>query len=182
MVSNWVIQWMSSGKNPIATNSTPTNLLVEIEHLENLIISMRSQSRIFHTGSHQPADETLVKSLHTISHNQLNIINSIIQQLQRLKQVAEMNSELEGKADIKLPISKSEPTEQPSANLTMKDITAANFIDNIPVVTKEATVRFTVDLPESMHHDLSILAAKTGRTKADIVRMLLDDAHEDTNE
>ena len=69
MVSNWVIQWMSSGKNPIATNSTPTDLLAEIEHLENLIISMRSQSRIFHTGSHQPADETLVKSLHTISHN-----------------------------------------------------------------------------------------------------------------
>ena len=192
MVSNWVIQWMSSGKNPIATNSTPTDLLAEIEHLENLIISMRSQSRIFHTGSHQPADKTLVKSLHTISHNQLNIINSTIQRLQRLKQVAEVNSRLEIDADINrdeplksvtpIPAAPSKPNNQPSTNPTMKDITAANFIDSIPVVTEEVTVRFTVDLPESMHRELSIWAAKTGRTKADIVRMLLDDALEDVDE
>lgn len=34
----------------------------------------------------------------------------------------------------------------------------------------------------AVHRKLSILAAKTGRSKADIVRMLLDDALEDVNE
>lgn len=58
----------------------------------------------------------------------------------------------------------------------MNNIPAANFVDNIPVVTKEATVRFTVDLPESMHRDLSMLAAETGKTKADLVRMVLSKA------
>lgn len=193
-VTNLIFDWMATGQNPILAMSTgkPADLLAEIEHLENLIISMRSQSRIFHTGSHQPADETLVKSLHTISHNQLNIINSTIQRLQKLKQVTEMNSKLEGEADINqdelfnletgIPASKSEPNKQPAANPTMKDITAANFIDNIPVMAKEATVRFTVDLPESMHRELSILAAKKGVNKSDIIRMLLDDALEDINE
>jgi predicted DNA-binding protein len=32
-----------------------------------------------------------------------------------------------------------------------------------------------VDIPESVHRKLSMLAAKTGRKKVDIVRMLLED-------
>ncbi|MEG4518910.1 hypothetical protein [Microcoleus sp. AT9b-C5] len=40
---------------------------------------------------------------------------------------------------------------------------------------KEATVRFTVDMSETLHRKLSMLAAKTGRKKVDIVRMLLED-------
>jgi hypothetical protein len=40
---------------------------------------------------------------------------------------------------------------------------------------KEATVRFTVDMSESLHRKLSMLAARTGRKKVDIVRMLLED-------
>ena len=32
---------------------------------------------------------------------------------------------------------------------------------------KEATVRFTVDMSESLHRKLSMLAAKTGRKKVD---------------
>jgi hypothetical protein len=183
LVSNWVVNWMTTGNNSISSQSTrnPVDLLTELEQLENLVISIRSQTRIFHTGSHQPADDHLVKSLHTISHNQLSIINSAIQRLQKLKQVAEMNSELETLADIEIPVSKPEPTEQPSAKPTMNNITAANLIDSIPVVTKEATVRFTVDLPESMYRDLSILAAKRGVSKADLVRMLLNDALENIN-
>ena len=47
---------------------------------------------------------------------------------------------------------------------------------------KEATKRFTVDLPESMHRKLSILAARSGRKKADIVRVLLDDLLKDLDE
>jgi len=42
-------------------------------------------------------------------------------------------------------------------------------------VQKEPTVRFTVDLTETMHRKLSILAARTGKKKAEIVRMLLDE-------
>ncbi len=51
-----------------------------------------------------------------------------------------------------------------------------SLMDKLQVQPKEATKRFTVDLPESMHRKLSILAARTGRTKADIVRVLLDEA------
>ena len=49
-------------------------------------------------------------------------------------------------------------------------------MEKLQVESKEATKRFTIDLEESLHRDLSILAAETGRTKADIVRILLKDA------
>lgn len=48
--------------------------------------------------------------------------------------------------------------------------------------SKEATVRFTVDMPQSMHRKLSMLAAKTGRKKVDIVRLLLEEALSDVEE
>lgn len=41
---------------------------------------------------------------------------------------------------------------------------------------KEATVRLTVDLAKSLHTKLSIAAAKTGRSKAEIVRYLIEEA------
>ena len=44
---------------------------------------------------------------------------------------------------------------------------------------KEPTKRFTVDMPESMHRKLSILAAKSGRKKSEIVRVLLADLLDD---
>jgi hypothetical protein len=46
---------------------------------------------------------------------------------------------------------------------------------------KEATVRLTVDLPKSTHTKLSVLCAHNGLKKAEVVRMLLDDALKDTN-
>ena len=55
-------------------------------------------------------------------------------------------------------------------------------MDKLQVQPKEATKRFTVDLPESMHRKLSILSAKTGRTKADIIRMVLDDVLADVED
>ena len=57
-----------------------------------------------------------------------------------------------------------------------------SMIDKFQIKPKEATKRFTVDLPESQHRKLSILAAKTGRTKADIVRMLLEEALEEISD
>lgn len=47
---------------------------------------------------------------------------------------------------------------------------------------KEPTVRLTVDLPQSMHRKLSMLAASTGKKKAEIVRFLLDEALEEVED
>lgn len=58
----------------------------------------------------------------------------------------------------------------------------SSLMEKLQLEAKEGTKRFTVDLKESVHRKLSILAAKTGRSKADIVRMLLDDALEDVDE
>jgi hypothetical protein len=54
-----------------------------------------------------------------------------------------------------------------------------SLISKLQAPGKEATVRFTVDMSESLHRKLSMLAAKTGRKKVDIVRMLLEDGLKD---
>lgn len=56
------------------------------------------------------------------------------------------------------------------------------LMDKFQTPPKEATIRFTVDLPASMHRKLSLLAARTGKKKAEIVRVLLDEALEDVLE
>ena len=50
-----------------------------------------------------------------------------------------------------------------------------SLMSKLQAPDKGATVRFTVDMSESLHRKLSMLAAKTGRKKVDIVRMLLED-------
>jgi hypothetical protein len=62
---------------------------------------------------------------------------------------------------------------QPSPSLMSK------LMQNTP--EKEATVRLTVDLPKSTHTKLSVLCAHNGLKKAEVVRMLLDEALKDTN-
>lgn len=72
----------------------------------------------------------------------------------------------------------SEPSiEQPSPVKTPKKSRIMEKLMTAP--EKEPTVRFTVDMAESMHRKLSILAARTGKKKAEIVRMLLHEALED---
>lgn len=90
------------------------------------------------------------------------------------------------------------PTEQPSQEkrssvMASQDV-GASFaarikipkssirMDKLKTPPKEATVRLTVDLPASMHRKLSILAARTGKKKAEIVRVLLVDVLEDVEE
>jgi hypothetical protein len=53
------------------------------------------------------------------------------------------------------------------------------LLDKLTIEPKAATVRLTVDLSEAMHKKLSILAARSGRKKAEIVRLLLDEALKD---
>jgi hypothetical protein len=55
----------------------------------------------------------------------------------------------------------------------------SRLIDKLKLPPKEASVRFTVDLSESLHQRLSLFAATTGMKKAEIVRLLLNDALED---
>lgn len=57
-----------------------------------------------------------------------------------------------------------------------------NLMTRLQTPPKEATIRFTIDLSESMHRRLSIMAAKMGRKKADIVRVLLEEAMKDVKE
>ncbi len=55
-------------------------------------------------------------------------------------------------------------------------------MSKMQIPAKEATVRLSVDLSQSMHAKLSSLAHKTGRKKAEIVRMLLEEALKDAED
>jgi hypothetical protein len=57
-----------------------------------------------------------------------------------------------------------------------------SLMEKLQIEAKEATTRFTVDLPNTMHRKLSLLAVRTGRKKAEIVRMLLDEALKDVED
>ena len=124
LVSGWVVQWMTSGQNPISSQSTGnfTDLLSGLEELEKLIISIRSQARAVHTCAHQPLDELLAKSLHSLSHNQLNAIVKAIHQMQTLKQFAESKPLLEPTLTLQ-PITTSKPT----SGLLVKEKRLANI-------------------------------------------------------
>jgi|GEM_PF-490119 hypothetical protein len=56
-----------------------------------------------------------------------------------------------------------------------------SLMSKLQAPDKEATVRFTVDMSETLHRKLSMLAARTGRKKVDIVRMLLEDGLKETD-
>lgn len=78
-------------------------------------------------------------------------------------------------------LSNSESVVVPSAGDTRlpaveKTPNKSTLMDKFQSAPKEATVRFTVDLPATMHRKLSILSAKTGKKKAEIVRLLLNEA------
>lgn len=73
----------------------------------------------------------------------------------------------------------SELPSQPASPSPEKTPSSSRLMDKLQAAPKEATVRFTVDLPESMHRKLSILAARTGKKKAEIVRLLLDETLQD---
>jgi hypothetical protein len=76
------------------------------------------------------------------------------------------------------PQPEPKPTALPAPQLTKPSIMSQLQ----PTTPKEATIRLTVDLPESMHQKLSVLAAKTRRKKAEIVRLLLSEALKDAEE
>lgn len=74
----------------------------------------------------------------------------------------------------------SEVTSESSFSSTPETLfNESLLIDKLKTSPKEATIRLTVDLPQSTHRKLSVLAAMTGKTKAEIVRVLLNEALEE---
>jgi hypothetical protein len=73
---------------------------------------------------------------------------------------------------------------QPLSSLTEDKSTKETDLMSkiLKIETKEATVRLTVDLSETMHRKLSLLSARTSKKKAVIVRMLLEEALEGVND
>lgn len=133
LVSNWVMEWMTTGQNPIQPQATsteiPADLAAVVEELEDLIISIRSHGRIIHLGSHQPVNQTLFKSLHTLSHNQISVINATIQQLELLKHIAEMGSSDEATASnsqqtLNYLFSSPPPTDNQAESADSKETTS----------------------------------------------------------
>lgn len=80
-----------------------------------------------------------------------------------------------------------EPIEEPAASRpaqakpkNQRSSIVSQLLQDAP--EKEATVRITVDLPESMHRKLSILCARTRKSKAEVIRVLLADVLDEVNE
>lgn len=74
------------------------------------------------------------------------------------------------------PQSEPEPEQPAPTPRTKPKQKESNLMSQLmETPQKEPTVRLTVDMPESLHKRLSLLAARSGKKKADIVRMLLDD-------
>jgi hypothetical protein len=80
-----------------------------------------------------------------------------------------------------LPIATPPQPEAPTPESVPIQSKMPSLMSKLQVPDKEATVRFTVDMSESLHRKLSLLAAKTGRKKVDIVRMLLEDGLKDVD-
>ena len=76
----------------------------------------------------------------------------------------------------------SAPTAPIEPKSEVKLGASSSLMDKLQVEAKEGTKRFTIDLRESVHRKLSILSARTGRSKADIIRMVLDDVLKDVEE
>lgn len=78
-------------------------------------------------------------------------------------------------AEAALPTAKPPQPEASAPDSVPVQSKEPSLMSKLQVPDKEATVRFTVDMSESLHRKLSMLAARTGRKKVDIVRMLLED-------
>lgn len=73
------------------------------------------------------------------------------------------------------------PSELPRESKVQKR-SSSSFIDKLQNEAAEPTKRFTIDLASSLHRKLSLLSARTGKSKADIVRVLLSEALQDVED
>lgn len=77
-------------------------------------------------------------------------------------------------AEVALPATPPQPAVSAPEPVSIQS-KEPSLMSKLQAPDKEATVRFTVDMSETLHRKLSMLAAKTGRKKVDIVRMLLEE-------
>ncbi|MEG4455896.1 hypothetical protein [Microcoleus sp. N9_A1] len=77
--------------------------------------------------------------------------------------------------EIALPVATPPQPEVSAPETVPIQSKEPSLMSKLQAPDKEATVRFTVDMSETLHRKLSMLAARTGRKKVDIVRMLLED-------
>jgi KilA-N domain len=183
LVNRWVREWMMAQGHPSQYRvAVSPDLRVRLDELERLIVSARSQARTLHTGAHQPVDDILLKSLHTLSHNQLSVIAAALDRIQALQQAAIEDSS----SGIKIAAHPAEPVdpiaEESLLAAEVETRETSKPIEPFPVSSREPSVRWTVDLSESLHRKLSLRAARSGRSKADIVRMLLEEALQDVDD
>ena len=66
---------------------TITQLIAEINALKQLIVNIRSQTRMLHTGLHQPLDSAVWQSLHHITHKQISYISEAEVKMLLLKKI-----------------------------------------------------------------------------------------------
>jgi hypothetical protein len=74
------------------------------------------------------------------------------------------------------------PTEKVMAKNTLK-ATEDDILSRVltPTEDRERMIRFTADLPESLHRKLTMLAAKSGKKKVEIVRAILEEVLKDVD-
>ncbi|NJP12485.1 MAG: CopG family transcriptional regulator [Leptolyngbyaceae cyanobacterium RU_5_1] len=89
-------------------------------------------------------------------------------------------AEDEPEDEIAAPIAQPQPKTRKAVKASQPAPASESFVSKLmDRPEKEPTIRLTVDLPESMHKKLSLLSARSGKKKAVIVRMLLEEALED---
>jgi hypothetical protein len=91
----------------------------------------------------------------------------------------ETTAEASSRSPVESPVEESGNPSPPPSVSKMRDeseATGARLMEKLKSERREPTIRLTVDLVESTHRKLSVLAARTGRKKVEIVRLLLDDA------
>lgn len=65
---------------------------------------------------------------------------------------------------------------KPGARTSDREVSAEQWIRSAAATSGRSTKRLTIDIDENLHRRLRVLAATEGRTMADVVRALLDDA------
>jgi len=76
------------------------------------------------------------------------------------------------------------PASKPRLARNTPTLTEADILSRVltPTEDRERMIRFTADLPESLHQKLTMLAAKSGKKKVEIVRSILEEVLKDVNE
>jgi len=93
----------------------------------------------------------------------------------------ELKTEPTPQSETLIPLPESEAVPLTTSSLEPSPQPKKSIMSKLQAPNKEVTVRFTVDMSESLHRKLSMLAARTGRKKVDIVRMLLEEGLSDVD-